>query len=83
MAGMMPGFRGDREQGMRLALGALLRRLRELAADGAVTREEFLAAASGLGLSDAELDRLTGELKKLGIRVAAPRRAAAEVGGRP
>lgn len=83
MAGMMPGFRGDREQGMRLALGALLRRLRELAADGAVTREEFLAAASGLGLSDAELDRLTGELKKLGIRVAAPRRVAAEVGGRP
>ncbi|WP_330336874.1 sigma-70 family RNA polymerase sigma factor [Streptomyces sp. NBC_00557] len=48
-----------------------------------MTREEFLAAASGLGLSDAELDRLTGELKKLGIRVAAPRHAAAEVGGRP
>jgi RNA polymerase primary sigma factor len=83
MAGMTPGFRGDREQGMRLALGALLRRLRELATDGAVTREEFLAAASGLGLSDAELDRLTGELRKLDIRVAAPRRAAAEVGGRP
>ncbi|PPS67850.1 MULTISPECIES: sigma-70 family RNA polymerase sigma factor [Streptomyces] len=82
MAGMTPGFRGDREQGMRLALGALLRRLRELATDGAVTREEFLAAASGLGLNDAELERLTGELKKLGIRVAAPRRAAAEVGGR-
>ncbi|MFD5308236.1 sigma-70 family RNA polymerase sigma factor [Streptomyces ardesiacus] len=85
MAGMTPGSRGDREQGMRVALGALLRRLRrlrELASDGTVTREEFLAAASGLGLREKELDRLSGELRKIGIRVAASRRPAAETGSR-
>jgi RNA polymerase primary sigma factor len=78
MAGMTLGFRGDREQGMRLALGALLRRLRELAAEGEVTREEFLAATSGLGLSGGELGRLSDELRKFGISVAASRRPAAE-----
>ncbi|WP_416481824.1 sigma-70 family RNA polymerase sigma factor [Streptomyces sp. CL12] len=82
MAGMTPGSRGDREQGMRVALGALLRRLRELASDGTVTREEFLAAASGLGLREKELDRLSGELRKIGIRVEASRRPAAETGSR-
>ncbi|GAA2442369.1 sigma-70 family RNA polymerase sigma factor [Streptomyces macrosporus] len=61
---------------MRLALGALLRRLRELATDGAVTREEFLAAASDLGLSEDQLIRLSDELRKFGIRVATSRRPA-------
>ncbi|MFF5392211.1 RNA polymerase sigma factor RpoD/SigA [Streptomyces sp. NPDC013012] len=75
MAGITPGSREDREQGLRAALGTLVQRLRELSTDGVVKRDDFLAATSGLGLSDEELDRLARQLKALGLKVAGERAA--------
>ncbi|MFE2015631.1 RNA polymerase sigma factor RpoD/SigA [Streptomyces sp. NPDC059491] len=70
MAGITPGSREDREQGLRAALGTLVRRLRELSTDGAVKRDDFLAATSGLDLSGEELERLAQQLKSFGLKVA-------------
>ncbi|MFG2935035.1 RNA polymerase sigma factor RpoD/SigA [Streptomyces sp. NPDC048282] len=83
MAGMTPGSRGDREQGMRAALGALLRRLRELSVDGVVAREDFLAVTSELGLTDQELSRLEGELRQFKLRVSRPGGAVGGLVERP